>query len=113
MARMTESSQAYLSVCTVYKDDAPYLREWIEFHRAVGVERFFLYSHASTDDHREALAPYIEDGVVTLQEWPGVASVRGVSNVQTDIFNHCLEQHRAESRWMAFIDVDEFLFSPL
>ena len=39
--------------------------EWIEFHRLVGVERFFLYDNGSTDDHREVLAPYVEEGIVT------------------------------------------------
>ena len=28
------------------------MREWIEFHRLMGVERFFLYDHDSVDDHR-------------------------------------------------------------
>ena len=54
----------YLSVCAIYRDEAPYLREWIEFHRLVGVERFFLYDNRSADDHREVLAPYVASGIV-------------------------------------------------
>ena len=27
-------------------------------------------------------------------------------------FDHCIEHHRDDSRWIAFIDIDEFLFSP-
>ena len=50
---------AYLAACTIYRDDAAYLAEWIEFHRLMGVERFFLYDNGSTDDHREVLAPYL------------------------------------------------------
>ena len=102
----SRSRTAYLSICLAYKNEAPYLREWIEFHRAVGAERFFLYNHASTDDHREALAPYVEDGIVVLEDWPDVPAV------QTDMYNRCLEQHRDKARWIAFIDMDEFLFSP-
>ena len=41
----------------MFHDEASYLREWIEFHRLVGVERFFLYDHESVDDSREVLAP--------------------------------------------------------
>ena len=37
-------------------------REWVEFHRLVGVERFFLYNNFSEDNHMEVLAPYIEEG---------------------------------------------------
>ena len=47
---------SYLSICAVYRDEAPYLREWVEFHRLVGVERFFLYNNDSVDEHREVLA---------------------------------------------------------
>ena len=52
-----ERTGAYLAACTIYRDDADYLPEWIEFHRLVGVERFFLYDNGSTDDHLEVLAP--------------------------------------------------------
>ena len=81
------------------------MREWIEFHRLMGVERFFLYDHDSVDDHRRQLAPYIEAGVVTLYDWP-------IDPGQVQAANHCLEHHRDESRWIAFLDLDEFLFSP-
>ena len=60
---------AYLTACTIYRDDAAYLAEWIEFHRLVGVERFFLYDNGSTDHHREVLAGYVAEGLVTVQEW--------------------------------------------
>jgi hypothetical protein len=96
---------AYLSIWALYQDEAPYMREWIEFHRLMGVERFFLYDHDSVDDHRRRLAPYIDEGVVTLYDWP-------IDPGQVQAANHCLEHHRDESRWIAFLDLDEFLFSP-
>jgi hypothetical protein len=98
-------SKAYLSICTIYRDEAPYLREWIEFHRLVGVERFFLYDHDSIDDHLSVLEPYIAEGIVTRHEWP---FPRG----QSEAFERCVEEHGNDSRWIAFTDVDEFLFSP-
>jgi hypothetical protein len=97
---------SYLSVCAIYRNEAPYLREWIEFHRLVGVERFFLYDNNSTDDHLRELAPYLTNGVVTLHEW------KVSPPVQRDTYSHCLAEHGGESRWIAFIDIDEFLFSP-
>jgi hypothetical protein len=95
----------YLSICAIYRDEAPYLREWIEFHRLVGVEHFFLYDNGSADDHRAALAPYLDRGLVTLHDWPRVPG-------QLHAYRHCLESHEANSRWIAFLDLDEFLFSP-
>jgi hypothetical protein len=96
---------SYLSIVAVYRDEAVYLREWIEFHRIVGVERFFLYDNFSVDDHREVLAPYIDEGVVVLHDWP-------VFPGQIPAYDDALRRHGRESRWIAFIDLDEFLFSP-
>ena len=95
----------YLSVHSCLGFDTAYLPEWIEFHRLVGVERFFLYNNGDRDAQRELLAPYVEDGIVVLHEFPGLP-------VQVPAFAHCLEHHREDSRWIAFIDTDEFLFSP-
>jgi glycosyl transferase family 92 len=101
-----EQAKPYLSICAIYRDEAPYLQEWIEFHRLVGVERFFLYDNLSVDDHREVLAPYIDEGVVVLHDWP-------ISYMaQRPAYEHCLYRHRDDSRWIAFLDLDEFLFSP-
>ena len=85
--------------------ERPYLFEWIEFHRLVGVERFFLYNNGDRETHRNLLTPYLEDGTVVLYEWPTFPP-------QIPAYNHCVEHHRTDSRWIAFIDTDEFLFSP-
>jgi glycosyltransferase involved in cell wall biosynthesis len=95
----------YLAVCAIYRNEGPYLREWVELHRLVGVEKFFLYDNGSTDDHREQLAPYIADGSVEVQSWPQDFG-------QITAYAHCLEACRDRARWIAFIDLDEFLFSP-
>jgi Glycosyltransferase family 92 len=95
----------YLSVCAVYRNEAAHLREWVEFHRLVGVERMFLYDNGSTDDHRDVLAPYQEQGLVVVHDWPQWPA-------QVEAYNDCLARHTTESRWIAFIDADQFLFSP-
>ena len=40
-----------------------------------------------------------------LHDWPGPAR-------QTPAYSDCVLRHRRGSRWIAFIDTDEFLFSP-
>jgi hypothetical protein len=99
------TTDTYLAACAIYRDEAPYLAEWIEFHRAVGVERFFMYDNRSRDAHEEVLAPYVENGTVVVHEWPRHPG-------QIDAYSHCLAAHGSEARWIAFLDVDEFLFSP-
>ena len=104
----------YLSVCAVYRDEGPYLREWIEFHRLLGVERLYLYNNRSTDDHREAIAPYVDEGLVVAYDWPDVLPPNVVVGeaAQTAVYQDCIMRHGTDSRWIAFLDLDEFLFSP-
>jgi hypothetical protein len=102
--------EAYLAACMMYRNEADYLAEWVEFHLLVGVERFFLYDHGSDDHHLEVLAPYLEQGIAVRHECPGPSRPKG--DVQGSAYNHCLSTHGAEARWIAFIDSDEFLFSP-
>jgi hypothetical protein len=108
-----ERERAYLAACTIYRDDAEYLPEWLEFHRLAGVERFFLYDNGSVDNHLEILGPYIDEGVVVRHEWPGpFRGHNGRPMALFSAFEHCAGAHRDDARWVAFLDMDEFLFSP-
>jgi Glycosyltransferase family 92 len=86
----------------------PYLREWIEFHRLVGVERFYLYDNLSTDDHHTVLEPYVASGIAVVHERPVPFSFDAL----VETARQCMSEHRDDARWISFLDVDEFLFSP-
>jgi hypothetical protein len=101
-----DRESVYLSVCTIYRNAASDLAEWLELHRLMGVQRFYLYDNLSDDHHLEVLEPYLKEGLVVLQDWPVFPAP------QMPAYEHCLREHREESRWIAFIDIDEFLFSP-
>ena len=97
-----------LAICAVFRDEAPYLAEWVEFHRLVGVEHFFLYDDRSGDAGCEVLAPYVSDGLVTLTE----CAIPLASGGQGWAYDDALGRACGRFRWLAFIDIDEFLFSP-
>ena len=94
-----------LSVCAIMKDEAPYLIEWLEFHKIVGVERFYLYNNNSSDHTLDIVQPYIESGEVVLHDW------QFSNKQQASAYEHCLASYKQESEWIAFIDLDEFLFA--
>ena len=96
-----------LAVGAIFRDEAPYLAEWVTFHRLMGVQRFYLYDHGSVDDWRAALAPELEAGIVTVVSWK-----KSRRRAQSSAYVDCLKRHRTDTRWIAFIDVDEFLFAP-
>jgi hypothetical protein len=102
--RLTTRERWAFGVCAVFKDESLHLEEWLEFHSLMGVEHFFLYNDRSTDAFMTVLQPWIDSGRVTLRP--------SKNRKQDSIYNHCLRSGAARCRWIAFIDLDEFLFSP-
>lgn len=91
-----------VSLCAIFKNEEPYLKEWIEFHRLVGIDHFYLYNNFSTDHYYEVLKPYIDDGVAELIEWP-------YEQGQLSAYEDCIERCKEETAWIGFIDLDEFI----
>lgn len=94
--------QFYLAICAIAKNEGPYFKEWIEWHKNHGVDKFYIYDNESTDETREVLRPYIESGLVEYIDWPGYRR-------QIAAYDDCIRRFRFEARWIAFIDLDEFI----
>lgn len=102
-----------LSVGSIFQNESDYMEEWIEYHKMVGVEHFFLYNNNSTDDYLSVLNPYIEEGIVELIQWPSVQQENDWSNfsftTQTNAYNDAINRSKNVSKWLALIDLDEFI----
>lgn len=101
----TEPSKVYkykLSICAIFKNEAPFMREWIVYHQLLGVEHFYLYNNFSTDNYIEIIQSFIDDGVVTLIEWP-------IPQGQMEAYRHWYNTYRNDSQWVSFLDLDEFV----
>lgn len=92
----------YLSVCAIAKNEGRYFPEWIEFHKMLGVQKFYIYDNESDDNTRDILLPYINSGLVEYNFIPG-------KKMQLAAYQDCLDKHRFDARWIAFIDLDEFI----
>jgi hypothetical protein len=93
-----------LGICAVFRDEARYLKEWVEFHLEQGVRKFFLFDDRSVDSPSSELRPYIEKGLVEIRP--------AVEENQVLTYSEGLRLARKNVKWLAFIDIDEFLFSP-
>ena len=93
-----------LSVAAFLRNgEAKYLPEWLDYHLAAGVEHFYLYDNAPTDKTKELLKPYAEAEQLDYFAVPGEL-------MQIPAYNDAARRFRFATRYMAFIDVDEFLF---
>ena len=109
LVSITHSPAWYLTAVAIFKNEARHLDEWLAFGVSEGIEHFLLYDHSSTDDCKEVLRPWIDAGIVELFGWP----VSWNSGAQTKAYLDALRRLRGRTKWAAFIDTDEFLFSPL
>ena len=91
-----------ISICAIFKNEAPFMKEWLEYHILIGVEHFYLYNNNSDDNYREVLSPYISNGIVSLTEWPEIPG-------QMTSYKHWYENFREETNWVSFLDLDEFI----
>jgi hypothetical protein len=99
--------QVTLSICLIVRNEARYIGEWIEFHRLVGVERFFIYDDESSDATIDIIRAHDRGDIVVNQ-----GGRKGNASPQISAYRHFVEHFRNETRWVAFIDADEYLFSP-
>jgi Glycosyltransferase family 92 len=100
-----------ISICGIFRDDARFLKEWIEFHRVVGVEHFWLYNNLSKDEYLDVLSTYIEEGIVELIDWPFESQNESRwLEIQVAAYDDCIERSKGLSKWLVVIDTDEFLF---
>jgi glycosyltransferase involved in cell wall biosynthesis len=99
-----------VGVAMIFRDEAPYLKEWIAYHRLIGVEHFWLFNNLSKDDYKEVLAPYIQEGLVELYDVPiDCHTLNQWNAVQTRSYNRALNYARGRCKWLAVIDADEFI----
>lgn len=91
-----------IAICAIFKDEAPYLLEWLAFHKMIGVDLFFLYDNGSSDGGADIVRASNFARNVTLTEWPERPG-------QLSAYNHFREHHAPRFTWAAFIDIDEFI----
>jgi hypothetical protein len=112
----TKEYQYDLAAALIFKDEAPYLKEWIEYHKLVGFQHFYLYNNESSDHFKDILLPYILSGEVELYDWSG--NPWNLPNINNANWNaiQCLayvnavnKAKQAKVKWIAILDSDEFL----
>jgi hypothetical protein len=91
-----------VSICCIIKDENAYLDEWIRYHLLIGVQHFYIYDNQSKVPVAATLQ---ENG---LAGYATVHTIKGRSK-QVKAYRRCLKKYRKTSRWMAFIDTDEFI----
>lgn len=94
------------AIFSIFKNEAPYLREWVAFHYIQGFNKFYLYNNESSDEWQKEIQDFIDLGYVEVTDWPGEAQ-------QLPAYENYILTKKEDNppRWTAFIDIDEFIYS--
>ena len=92
-----------LGICLIIKDEAPYIKEWLDYYLMLGVEVFYIFDNDSNDNIQEILKPYIDKGIVVYQQIHGKGR-------QLDAYTLCCKKHKKDCQYIGFFDIDEFVY---
>ncbi|SFG30528.1 glycosyltransferase family 2 protein [Sulfitobacter dubius] len=88
------------------KNEAPYILEWVAYHRTVGFDNFLIYTNDCTDGTDAVLGRLQEMGILQHRnnnDWKG-------NSPQQHALNQALKEPLIrDADWIAHIDVDEFV----
>ena len=105
--------QAYqyeLSMCCIFQNEDRFLKEWIDYHRLIGVQHFYMYDNNSNDNFHEVLDPYVEAGIVEYIIWNKDYDTPGDWwKVQRSAYIDAIKRNIGISKWLCIIDTDEFI----
>lgn len=102
--------QYEVAACLIFQNEAEWLKEWIEYHKLVGVEHFYLIDNASSDDFMSVLKPYLKTGEVELFHDSRISASQAEHNaVQCGNYEKVLGLASGRVKWLAIIDADEFI----
>ena len=106
---------------TMVKNEDNYIKQWINYHSKLGVNRFIIYDNAGINDGASynsnqktsnleiTLKDYIEDKKVVLIKWPYKKRFpKNSISGQTTQQNHSIYLFK-NSKYIGLFDIDEYL----
>ena len=101
---MSDAKPPILAIAAPVRGEAPYLLEWIAYHRVLGVKLFLLGDNAESDDPTSALLQALHQRkIIFCLDW------RNRTHFQIEFNAQALAAARLFADGIFLIDVDEFL----
>ena len=92
----------YAALCCIAKDEDAFLKEWLACHSLIGFEHFIIYDNVSRRPIADLLRDFAGPDRLTV--------LRGERELsQQEAYDHCLAEFGGRFKWIAFLDLDEFI----
>lgn len=94
-----------IAICCIAKNENLYIREWVEYHKTLGIDHITIYDNNDIDGEyfHDVLSDYIKTGFCNIIDY------RGRKVCQLAAYNDYYQKYNSLFDWIAFIDCDEFI----
>jgi glycosyltransferase involved in cell wall biosynthesis len=94
-----------LSILVICKNEGMVIDEFVKHYKWQGVEHIYLIDNGSTDNMKQVLTPYIDEGYVSYFSLPE-------QHKQTQHYNQIYNSTiRNETHWLIVCDTDEYIYN--
>eukprot|EP01024_Parvocaulis_polyphysoides_P033888 TRINITY_DN30026_c0_g1_i8.p2 TRINITY_DN30026_c0_g1~~TRINITY_DN30026_c0_g1_i8.p2 ORF type:complete len:241 (-),score=9.81 TRINITY_DN30026_c0_g1_i8:72-794(-) len=119
-----DSTYSYIAICALMRDEHRYIEEWLLYHQYIGVKKFYLYDNLSSPPMLSLIQDFVTQGLVEytylatqwmsdefgFNENPAYLFGRALGNFPQRWAHHdCFSRHKNKHKFMALIDIDEFI----
>ena len=99
----------YFAICVCAKDQHDDIQEWVEHYERIGAGKLYVFDDSSSPSMLDQLKHFIQSGLVEYH-FIGQSTHSFISRPQLYVYDQCIARYRSRHQFIAFIDVDEFLF---
>jgi hypothetical protein len=92
-----------LALASPVRGEAPYLLEWVAYHRALGIKAFFFGDNGGDDGTSDVLADLHQRKIAFCFDW------RGQTHFQLRFIAQAIQAARLFADGLFLLDIDEFL----
>ena len=99
-------SKLKILICTIAKQENKYIKEFVQHYHKLKINKIIIYDNndINGEDLKDILKNYIN------YNFTQIINYRGIERPQRKAYNDCYTMNRYLYDWIAFYDVDEFLY---
>ncbi len=94
-----------LGIAAIFKNEFPFILEWLAYHRVLGISKFFIADNESDDGTSDLLRALSNVGYLKCISYKTEKDIKP----QLAAYQLLANNFKDEVEWLCYIDADEFL----